>query len=483
MVHNMRRPQRGAVLINVMILMFFLGALGFAATSMARSNAQTTVSDLRHQQAEWAAEYGINKAIGTVLASECTTATLNNQPLRNKATYSYQTTMSNDEKFCFIRSEGNVRNSSQDPSSVVVKTVTLPMLESTSESSGSGGAAMTLGDISGMGNMIGNVGNNLNNSQVAQKTFVKNDCGAGLAYNEGSCSWCTQVNQNGSDFRGKTREEILKALSQGEPPISPEKFDIGTMFDATDSNDVLQKMDNEVLQRGTDPNQRPKPKAGSNKPADYCTAIPPGNPPSRNGANCNVQGGGVVNCSGSFGNKIIEPQFCPDGIVLYAESVNVQGTAAPPIDMYIATSNNLNITTSMTGIATSRNVMNLNLNSNTQLDGIFVGSKSNNNINIGSNTQVKGLISLLNDSSNERLNINLQSNNANQAGILGAFFTNLGINNMNIQDNSFIKYDADAINKWASKLSILKHLGCGEEGTTESQLATHMVNETKYNAF
>jgi Tfp pilus assembly protein PilX len=51
-----RNRQRGAVLINVMILMFFLGALGFAATSMARGNAQTTVSDIRYQQAEWAAE-------------------------------------------------------------------------------------------------------------------------------------------------------------------------------------------------------------------------------------------------------------------------------------------------------------------------------------------------------------------------------------------------------------------------------------------
>jgi hypothetical protein len=478
-----RNRQRGAVLINVMILMFFLGALGFAATSMARGNAQTTVSDIRYQQAEWAAEYGLNKAITAVMASECTSSTQANQPLRNKATYSYQTTLSPDNKFCFIRSEGNLRNSEQDPRSVVVKTVTLPLLESSTESNGTGGAAMTLGNISGMGNMIGNVGNNLSNSQLAQKTFVKNDCGAGLAYQTDTCTWCDQVNQNGNDFRGKTREEILNALSQGTPPTSEQAFDIGTFFDANDSNDTLQKIDDEVLQRGTDPNKRPKPKAGSGKPADYCSAIPPGNPPNRNGANCNVLGGGVVNCSGSFGNKIIEPEHCPEGIVLYAESVNVQGTASPAVDMFIAASNNLNITTSMTGIATSRNVMNLNLNANSQLDGIFVGSKSNNNINIGSNTQVKGLISLLNESQNERLNINLQSNNANQAGILGAFFTNFGINNMNINDNSFIEFDADAINKWRSKLSLLKQVGCGEQSTSEEQLATHMVNETKYNAF
>lgn len=439
--------QRGSMLVNVLLLMFFLGALAYAASGMVRSSAQTATSSLRYQQVDWAAEYALNKGIDEAITNGCN---INLAPVSfadNDANYVIRANQSPDDRFCFIRVEGRLQHGASDPQSTVVKTVTLPIEPGDS----TGGKALA---TKGLGNNMTANGNHV---------VIESEC-VGLSYE--TCAWCDNPNSNQEDFLSKI---------EGNPSVAEEPFELDSFFNADDDDDVIDTMKQEVLKKADDILKEIPDRS-------MCVYLPKDNAGniSRQGKNCDTQkvkGKNVLSCTKNGGNQIIDFDTCKakgQEIVIYAESVNIGHDIPADIKVYASVKNNLNITKSVTGVFSSDGVLNISTSGNEHLDGVFVGRQANN-LNLSGTNAIKGLLAYL-DQSN--LSVNLNGGGNTEQVICGTLIANGNVD-FSRNGHAKLKYCQDEINKWRNHTSVIKEASCNATDT----IMTNVVGRTRYKVF
>lgn len=445
MVHKIH-GQRGSMLVNVLLLMFFLGALAYAASGMVRSSAQTATSSLRYQQVDWAAEYALNKGIDEAITNGCD---INLAPVSfadNDANYVIRANQSPDDRFCFIRVEGRLQHGASDPQSTVVKTVTLPIEPGDS----TGGKALA---TKGLGNNMNANGNHV---------VIESEC-VGLSYE--TCAWCENPNANQKDFLSKI---------EGNPSVAEEPFELGSFFNADDDDDVIDTMEQEVLAKAQE-------LEGSGKGA--CMYVPRDNSGNinRQGKNCDTQKAKgnkiVLSCTKNGGNQIIDLAACAASgkeIAIYAESVNINQDFPADLKVFASVKNNLNITKSVNGVFSSDGVLNISTSGNEHLSGVFVGRQANN-LNLSGTNAITGLLAYL-DQSN--LSVNLNGGGNTEQVICGSLIANGNVD-FSRNGHAKLKYCQDEINKWLDDTSVIKKASCDATDT----IMTNVVGRTRYKVF
>lgn len=433
--------QRGSMLVNVLLLMFFLGAMAFAASSMITTGAQTTTSSLRYQEVDWAAEYALNKGIKEALDNECTVDGAQKAFGTSESTYVISATQSPNEKFCFIRVEGQLQHNNGDPQSTVVKTVTLPV----QAGDGNGGKALA---TKGLGSNLTANGNHI---------VIESEC-VGLSYE--TCAWCNNPNKN--------QEEFLEKID-GTPDVAVEEFKIGNFFTQPTDDDVIDALEQETLAKIDELIKDGKDQCVY-RPTDWKGNL------SRQGKNCNTEKKGKnvsLSCTQNGGNKIIDFSKC-DEIAIYAESVNINHDIPASTKVFASVGNNLNITKSVTGVLSSDGVLNISLSGNENIDGVFVG-RTANNLNLSGTNAAKGVLAYL-DQSN--LTVNLNGGGNTEQVLCGTMIANGNVN-FSRNGHARIKYCEDEINKWQADTSILQTSSCNSTAT----IMTNAVDKTRYRAF
>lgn len=176
-----------------------------------------------------------------------------------------------------------------------------------------------------------------------------------------------------------------------------------------------------------------------------CTYLPTSS--QRQNANCNSTPTGFQ-CSGSI-NKTINSASCPE-IAIYSGAMNINH-ALSNSNLFVAVQNNLTINQSVTGILCSRGDLNTSLNNSSQLNGVFVGARSNN-LNLGGNAKIQGLYSILNSGS---LSMNL-----NPSAIFEGELCTTGTSNINRNGNSQLIYNPNKVTPWQNEFTITSSLMC-----------------------
>lgn len=449
--------QSGAILVNVMVVLFFTGSLGYAAAAMIKQSNQTNTSNLRYLQAQWAANYAINKAVDDIItAGECDADIGPVNLANNEASYRYTAELSDNELYCFVRAEGLLSRGASDPAASVVKTVTLPLISDPA----TGGSALTTNGINA------GFADSINSSH----TLIESGC-AGLTYDNCEDDWC-------KDPENVDYQKAMQVIS-GEPKLRESEFTLSSMFedpDAPDSElepgDIMEEMKNNVLSKAAELDSSCK--FVSSEPAT---------------ASCTTSGSGPnrrIVCTGSnlsnvFETKIINPFSCPE-IALHTGSLNIDaglklgtdldGNSTPMLFAHAV--NSVDIEKSVNGIFSSEGNLDINLNGNQELDGLFIGTRTDA-LNISGTDIIRGLFSILSESD---LEFQLNGGGNQPAVIEGAIFTNA---NMGINRNGHarISYNPDNINKWREYMPFLKEAGCG----ARSMLSASAVSDMEYKLF
>ncbi|MBF2054059.1 MAG: hypothetical protein IGS03_11440, partial [Candidatus Sericytochromatia bacterium] len=226
--------QSGAILVNVMVVLFFTGSLGYAAAAMIKQSNQTNTSNLRYLQAQWAADYAINKAVDDIInAAECDADIGPVDLSNNEASYRYTAQLSDNALYCFVRAEGLLSRGAGDPAASVVKTVTLPLISDPA----TGGSALTTNGINA------GFADSINSSH----TLIESGC-AGLTYDNCEDDWC-------KDPENADYQKAMQVIS-GEPKLRESEFSLSSMFEDPDNpeteltpTDVLDEMQSNVLNK------------------------------------------------------------------------------------------------------------------------------------------------------------------------------------------------------------------------------------------
>jgi len=466
MIRRVRTQQEsGAILVNVLIMLFFTGMLGYAATSMIRQGSQTTTSSLRYLEAEWATDYGLNKAIEAVVtASACDTTSGEIEIENSQAIYRYQAELSTDERFCFIRAEGRLSMGAGDAASSVVKTVTLPIISDPA----TGGSAMTANAVKA----------GFSDSVNSSHTLIESAC-AGLTYESCEDDWC-------NDPDNPDYQKAMQVIS-GEPKLRESEFTLGGMFIDPDDpdaeltpEDILNTMRQTVLDKADELD-------------DACTFTP--EDPA--GTTCSTTGTGGLSgrrivCSGPTTVlgvvtvttlKTINPNTCSSGVAIHSNvvnfthslriSVNEEDDSSRPM-IFAHAETDMNLTNHVTGLLSSSGNLDISLNGNKKLDGIFIGA-STEELNISGTDVIRGLFSIVSESDME---FQLNGGGNTPAVIEGAVFTNatMGINR---NGHARISYNPDNINKWRGLLPMLREAGCG----AQSIISASTVSDMQYRLY
>ncbi len=175
----------------------------------------------------------------------------------------------------------------------------------------------------------------------------------------------------------------------------------------------------------------------------------------RQNANCNSNSSGFQ-CSGPV-NKTIQAAQCPE-IAIYGGAMNINHTL-PASKLWVAVTNNLTINQGVKGILSTRGDLNTSISGDTELNGVFVGARSNN-FNISGNAKVEGIYSILNGGT---LAMNLNPNGRFEGQLCTTGQTHLNIN------SPFI-YNPNKITPWQSELSFLGDLMCAQGNHPYTQI-------------
>lgn len=445
--------QKGYVLASVITLSALVFIIGSSSIYMTSLGAQTVSSEIQYSKAKEAAEVGLNTAvrlIGQRIAASntdaCTITAAQNQSLTSSSsiTYGYTSTKDSSGNNCFVYSIGKVKGTSVK----VVKTTIIPVKITPANPGGT--SAMRSGTVSNA---------NFNGANTA----IGNDCGG------------PGVLASSLPNTAKTNLEASNG-SYGNPPVFVDP-NLPNIYTSTFGPTITNRS---TLNAFVDT-------VTATKMLDLTIAANcKVNPLKLPNVNCSTdkQGNNIrLSCSGGV-SQTINLDSCPQ-VVINADSVNINHDTPTSTTFTANVTNNLNITSSIKGLLSSKNVLNINSSGNPNYEGIFLGADASN-LNIAGNISLKGLYFIGNDNHNSNLTVDMSGNTS----VLGSLVVDGNINNItrngggNAGGNDYnIEYDNNVINSWGAKYpGLLANFGCGGATGTPPSIAS-TLNKTKMTMF
>lgn len=462
-----KNKQKGYVLASVITLSAMVFVIGSSSLYMASLGSQTVTSEIQYNKASHAVELALNNAVKAVidLAPNYATSTYElkypNITWSNSdsswvklndsgAQYRYKTVPDSQKNNCFVYAEAKFSSGAR-----VVKTTIIPIkppvVVNNGQSPAVGGKSVSNFNASGSSKSVGN------------------DCGGPGVTVQTAPN--TQTTNNLNSNTGAEGQPDLK-VDPNMPSVYSTTFGTGITNRAT-------------LDAYIDANVATK-LADSSIP-DACKIDPPANQVQNTNCTTNKYPGNKIkiDCTGGV-NKTVDPNTCSK-IVIKAGSLNVLNShEITNQNMTVSVSNNLSINAGVSGLWTSKNVLNINDAGNQIYNGVFIGADSNN-FNLTGTTKFNGLFFIGNSSGNSNLNINM----GGTSNVRGSIQVDGNINNFARNGNGNtnyapydITYDHQKINDWRDDYpGLLQEFTCGGAANTSSPSVATSISRTKMTMF